>query len=113
MSALFPESRLTCERCSGHGYVPTGLGRLACLECSAAANSSWIPASKAPTSDVKDAGHSIDCLAVVEQYGERTIEIAAYWPARSRWTATRMDGMEPADVEVEVSHWMPSPELPA
>jgi hypothetical protein len=113
MGALIPPSRLTCERCSGHGYVPTGLGRLACLECSAAANSNWIPASQVPTSDVKDAGHSIDCLAVVEQYGERTIEIAAFWPARDCWTATRMDGMEPADVEVDVSHYQELPALPA
>jgi hypothetical protein len=29
MNAPFPASRLTCERCSGHGTVKTGIGRLA------------------------------------------------------------------------------------
>lgn len=39
-------------------------------------------------------------------------DLVAYWPARDRWTTTRFDGMEPADIEVEVSHYMDLPGLP-
>lgn len=112
MNAPFPAARLTCERCSGHGYVPTGLGRLACLECSAAA-SSWISASQPPASDSKKDSHSILCLGAVVVDDRLMHDLVAYWPARDRWTATRFDGMEPADIEVEVSHYQELPELPA
>lgn len=109
---LFPSSRLTCERCSGHGYVKTSLGRLACLECSTATVPAWIPASQPPASEAKKASHSILCLGVVVTPDSRFHDLVAYWPAHDRWTATRMDGMEPADVEVEVSHYQVLPELP-
>jgi hypothetical protein len=62
---IIPESRLTCERCSDQGYVETGLGCLACLQCSAAANLPWIPASHPPASESIKASHSILCLGVV------------------------------------------------
>lgn len=111
MNAPFPASRLTCERCSGHAFVNTSLGRLPCLECSAAA-ATWIPASQPPGSDSKNAGHSIMCLGALVFDGSLMHDLVAYWPARDRWTATRLDGMEPADIEVEVSHYQPLPELP-
>lgn len=116
MNAPFPASRLTCERCSGHGYLKTGLGRLPCLECSAAAAPAWIPASQPPTCEPSpSASRSITVWGVVVTPDGRDDEKVAYWPARGVWTATRMDGNEPADVEVEVSHWtppLPLPELP-
>ena len=113
MNAPFPASRLTCERCSGHGFVPTALGRLPCLECSAAATN-WIPASQPPKCEADvAASHSIQCLGAVVVDGGLMHDLVAYWPARDRWTATRFDGMEPADVEVDVSHYQELPELPA
>lgn len=112
MNAPFPASRLTCERCSGHGFVNTGLGRLACLECSVAA-ATWIPASQPPPSELQHPSHSIMCLGAVLFDGSQTHDLVAYWPARDRWTATRMDGMEPADIEVEVSHYQLLPALPS
>lgn len=112
MNTPFPACRLTCERCSGHGFIPTALGRLPCLECSAAA-ATWIPASQPPASDSKSASHSIMCLGAVVFDGSLTHDLVAYWPARGRWTATRLDGMEPADIEVEVSHYQVLPPLPS
>lgn len=113
MTIPFPASRLTCERCSGHGYIKTGFGRLPCHECSAAANS-WIPASQPPASEPNPpASRSITVWGVVVTPDGRDSEKVAYWPASGLWTATRMDSNEPADVEVEVSHWMYAPALPA
>lgn len=112
MNAPFPASRLTCERCSGHGYVPTALGRLACLDCNAAA-SSWIPASQPPACEPNPPSScSIQCLGAVVIEDGLMHDLVAYWPARDRWTATRLDGMEPADIEVEVSHYQELPALP-
>lgn len=112
MNAPFPPTRLTCERCSGHGYVKTGLGRIPCLECSAAAGLTWIPASQPPACELAHSGTSIQCLGAVVFDGGLMHDLVAYWPARDRWTATRFDGMEPADVEVDVSHYQELPELP-
>jgi len=112
MNAPFPASRLTCERCSGHGYIKTALGRLPCHDCGAA-TATWIPASQPPASDSKNASHSIMCLGAVVVDDGLMHDLVAYWPARDRWTATRFDGMEPADVEVDVSHYQELPALPA
>lgn len=113
MNAPSSYGQLACQRCSGHGYVPTGLGRLPCHECSAAA-SSWIPVSQPPASEPNPpASHSITVWGVVITPDGRDDEKVAYWPKRGVWTATRMDSNEPADVEVEVSHWMYAPALPA
>lgn len=112
MSIPFPASRLTCERCSGHGYIKAAVGRLPCHECGVAA-SSWIPASQPPACEPNPpASRSIQCLGAVVLDGGLMHDLVAYWPARDRWTATRFDGMEPADVEVDVSHYQELPELP-
>jgi hypothetical protein len=103
---------LTCERCSDQGYVDTGLGRLACLECSAAAALTWIPATKPPACGANPpTSRSILCLGVIVTPDGRFHNLVAYWPARDRWTATRLDGMEPADIEVEVIYYMELSEL--
>ena len=107
----FPPSCLTCERYSDQGYVEAGLGRLACLGCSAAV-SSWIPASQPPVGEPVHGGISIQCLGAIVIDGGLMHDLVAYWPARDRWTATRFDGMEPTNIEVEVSHYMELPELP-
>lgn len=113
MNAPLPAGQLSCKRCSDQGYVETGLGRLGCLQCSAAAAPTWIPASQPPASESAKSGHSILCLGAVVFDGGLMHDLVAYWPARDRWTATRLDGMEPADIEVEVSHYQELPALPA
>ncbi len=111
MSALLSSSSLLCERCHGHGYVKTTFGKVNCLECSGA--SPWKPACQPPACEPgSHGGISIDVWGVVVSDDGRHAEQVAYWPARGIWTATRMDGGEPADVEVTVSHWQELPELP-
>jgi hypothetical protein len=111
MSTLLSPSSLNCERCHGHGFVRTTFGKVNCLECSGA--SPWTPASLPPASEPGlHGGHSISAWGVVVTEDGRTAEVVAYWPARQVWTATRMDGGEPADVEVTVTWWMELPELP-
>ena len=39
-------------------------------------------------------------------------DLVPYWPAQDGWTVTRLDGMEPTDIVVEVSHDMQLSELP-
>jgi hypothetical protein len=108
---IIPESRLTCERGNGHGHVRTLAGRHPCLNCSTAANGAWIPASQPPVCEPNaPPSHSILYLGAVAFDGGLMHDLVAYWPARDRWTATRLDGMERADIEVEVSHYQ---ELPA